>query len=656
MYKICVFAGTTEGRELVEFLSAQSVSVTACVATEYGETLLSPADNLTISAKRLTAEEMKTLFAAEKFSLVVDATHPYAKEVTENIAAACCATGTEYLRLLRSGADAPDDAVFVSDIAGAVEYLNTIDGNILLTTGSKELSKFIPIREFENRVYARVLPMEESLRLCQSAGLKPAHILAMQGPFSKEMNIAMLKSMGAKYMVTKDSGSAGGFDEKIAAAREAGAKLVVIGRPHQKDGLSFTETLALLCQRFGLKRKPQVRIVGIGPGSKNTMTVEVRNAITQADCIIGAKRMVEAVAENRQSVHNAIAPETIATYIREHWEHRRFVVAMSGDVGFFSGTKKLLPLLKDCEVTILPGLSSLVYLCAKLATSYEDVLPISVHGRDYNIIPDVRKNERIFALVGGENGMGKLCRELTAAGLGDVKISVGERLSYPDEQITIGSAETLKDQSFQSLSVALIENENTDAVVTHGLPDEVFTRAEAIPMTKSEVRAVCLSKLQLTEKAVCWDVGAGTGSVAVEMALQARKGSVYAIERKEAAVELLRENCRKFGTNNLTVVPGLAPAACADLPAPTHAFIGGSSGNMKEIITLLLEKNPDVRIVATAIALESVAELTSCMKHFNFEETEVVSMSVARNRKAGPYNLMTGQNPIYIFTMQGGKL
>ena len=252
--------------------------------------------------------------------------------------------------------------------------------------------------------------------------------------------------------------------------------------------------------------------------------------------------------------------------------------------------------------------------------------------------------------------MGKLCQELTAAGLDDVKVSVGERLSYPDEQITIGTAEGLKDHKFQSLSVALIENENADMVMTHGLSDEAFIRIESIPMTKSEVRAVCLSKLRLTEKAVAWDVGAGTGSVAIELALQARKGSIYAIERKEAAVDLLYENCRKFGVDNLTVVPGIAPDACIDLPAPTHAFIGGSSGNMKEIITLLLQKNPDVRIVATAIALESIAELTDCLKHFAFEETEVVSMTVARNRKAGPYNLMTGQNPIYIFTMQGGKL
>lgn len=197
MYKICVFAGTTEGRELVEFLSNQPVSVTACVATEYGETLLSPGENLTVSAQRLTAQEMEALFTKVRFHLVVDATHPYASVVTENIVSACKATGTEYLRLQRGGAAASDDAVFAANIEEAVSYLNSVEGKILLTTGSKELSKFTALRDFADRVYARVLPMKESLELCESAGLKSAHILAMQGPFSKELNVAMLKNVDA---------------------------------------------------------------------------------------------------------------------------------------------------------------------------------------------------------------------------------------------------------------------------------------------------------------------------------------------------------------------------------------------------------------------------------------------------------------------------
>ena len=642
MCKLCVFAGTTEGRELVEFLCGQEVSVTACVATEYGETLLSPRENLTISAQRLTREEMEALFSRESFDMVIDATHPYASVVTENIASACEKAGVTYQRLLRTGCKAGEDAVFVPDIPAAVDYLNGTEGTILLTTGSKELAKYAFLANFADRVYARVLPMEESLHLCQSAGLKPAHILAMQGPFSVDMNVAMLKSVGAKYLVTKDSGT-------------AGATLVVIGRPPQREGLTLPESIDLLCQKFDLHRKPKVTIVGIGPGSREAMTLEVRRALEEADCLIGAKRMLEAALRPGQTVFDAVSPTKIAEYIQNHPEYSRFAVAMSGDVGFFSGTKKLLPLLSDCEVTVLPGLSSMVYLCARLGTSYEDVRPVSLHGREHDIVPDIKKYRRVFILVGGENGMGLLCKQLTEAGLGGVKISAGENLSYPQERITIGTAAELAEKTFDSLSVALIENPDADPVVTHGLPDEAFQRTESVPMTKSEVRSVCLSKLALTEHAICWDVGAGSGSVAIEMALKATGGEVYAIERKDVAVELLRENTRRFGLENLTVVPGLAPEVCRELPAPTHVFIGGSAGNMRQILEEILGKNPNARIVATAVTLESIAELTQCMKAIPFAFTEVVSMTVARDRKAGPYHLMMGQNPIFIFTMQGGN-
>ena len=654
MYNICVFAGTTEGRELIEFLSTQDVSVTACVATEYGETLLPSADNLTVSAKRLPVNEIVDLLRQNTFHLVIDATHPYAESITKSIGNACTQTGTEYLRLLRGASPIPEDAVYVQSAAAAVNFLRDTQGNILLTTGSKELAAFAALAGFGERVYARVLPMEASLEACRRAGVKPAHILAMQGPFSREMNAAMLRFADAKWLVTKDGGDAGGFEAKAAAAREAGARLVVIGRPPQRDGVDYAQVIDMLCKRFGCVRTPQVSIVSLGPGSRGAMTMDAQAAIRNADCLIGAQRMLDAAAAPGQATYSAIAPQTIADFITAHREYRRFSVVMSGDAGFFSGAKKLLPLLKDCRTEVIPGLSSLVTLCARLQISYEDVFVTSLHGRDHNIVPDVCAHRRVFALVGGENGIGQLCAALTRAGLGHVTVHVGQRLSYPDEKIISGPAESLAEGNYESLSVALIENDAPNAVVTHGLPDTAFLREEKIPMTKSEVRAVALSKLRLTENAVCWDVGAGTGSVAIEMALQAKNGWVYAIEQKDAALQLLEENKNAFCAENLTVVPGTAPEVCQALPAPTHVFIGGSGGNMRKILDLVLRKNPHARIVATAISLESIAELTECRKTFPFTETEVVSMTVARDRKVGAYHLMTGQNPISIFTMHAG--
>lgn len=651
MYKLCVFAGTTEGRELVELLADQPVEVTACVATEYGEALLPPRERLTVSNRRLTAEEMEALLRREHFDLVVDATHPYASEVTENIVRACRAAGAEYLRLLRGTDAAPEGAVYVPDIESAAAYLAGTEGNILLTTGSKELAKYAALPGFAERVYARVLPMEASLVSCRAAGLGPDRIIAMQGPFSREMNIAMLRAVSARYMVTKDTGGTGGFGEKAAAAKEAGAVLVVTGRPPQREGLDFAGTVELLCRRFDLHIRPQVALAGIGPGSSGGMTVEVRQAIREADCLIGARRMLEAVRRDGQAVCEAVAPGDIVQCIRERRDCRRFAVVLSGDTGFFSGAKRLLPLLPDCETRVLPGLSSMQTLCARMGTSYEDVVPVSLHGRDGDIVPDVWQNRRVFALVGGPEGMTDLCRTLTEAGLGQVRVTAGERLGYPEERLTAGTAAELAERSFDPLSAALIENDHARPF-TPGLPDEEFQRGEAVPMTKREVRCCALSRLELTADAVCWDVGAGTGSVSIEMALLARRGKVFAIEKNESALALLAENRRKFHVSNLEVVSGRAPEACRELPAPTHVFIGGSAGNLREIVSLVLEKNPAARLVMTAVTLESAAEMTGVMKAFGFTEAETVCLNAARSRAAGPYHLMTAQNPVYIFILQ----
>lgn len=655
MYKICVFGGTTEGRKLVSFLASQPAAVTACVATDYGEALLSPSDNVTVLAGRMPAAEIEKLLRQTRFDLVIDATHPYAVHITQSITAACNATDTEYLRLLREDAACCGNALFVADAQAAAAHLDTVTGNILLTTGSKDLVKYTGICDFARRVYARVLPMPASLDACSQAGLPPDHIIAMQGPFSEEMNAALLHATNARWLVTKDGGSAGGFEEKAAAAHKSGVQLVVIGRPPQTDGLRLDEAVRLLCRRFGFAAMPQVTVVGVGPGGRAGMTQEVCDAIETADCLIGAKRMLQA-ARPGQSTREAIEPQAISDFIHSHPEHARYTVVLSGDTGFFSGAKKLLPCLNGHRVRVLPGVSSLACLCARLQTSYEDVVTVSLHGRAHDIVPDVYANARVFALVGGSDGINRLCTALADSGLEHVTMYIGERLGYEDEKITAGTPHELAGKAYGPLSVALIENKRPRTPCAPGLPDSAFQRGTdvAVPMTKSEVRAVCLSKLQLPQDAVCWDIGAGTGSVAIEMALQARQGRVYAIERKDAAVALLHENCKRFGTANLTVVHGCAPDACRDLPCPTHAFIGGSSGNIRQIIAQLLAKNPLVRIVATAVSLETIAALTACFSEFPFSYTEVVSLNVARDKAVGPYHMMTGQNPIHIFTMQAG--
>jgi len=309
MCKICIFAGTTEARRLVELLSTQPVSVTACVATEYGETLLPEGGNVTVRSGRIPVDGIIQMLSDTKFDLVIDATHPYAASITESAARACAETGTEYLRLLREESDKVSDFTCVLNAEAAALFLSKTDGNILLTTGSKDLKTYSKVKDFTDRAYARVLPLDASLALCREAGVQPSHILAMQGPFSEEMDTAMLRAVSAKWLVTKDGGEAGGFAAKVAAARKAGANVLVIGRPKQREGKSFSQVLDSLERRFGFRFAQSVKIVGIGPGSRDAMTQEARRAIEEADCLIGARRMLDAAAPQAADADEGAAVE-----------------------------------------------------------------------------------------------------------------------------------------------------------------------------------------------------------------------------------------------------------------------------------------------------------------------------------------------------------
>ena len=650
MCKICIFAGTSEGRELIEALSGRGAAITACVATEYGEVLLGQHSDVRILAGRMNVEEMTALLRNGAFDAVVDATHPYADVVTQNIAAACRETGANYLRLLRGSSMSDQDGTFVPDVEACVNFLRSTEGSILLTTGSKQLPQFCADPALRARIYARVLPMQASLQTCADCGVAPDHIIAMQGPFDEELNCAMLRAVNARYMVTKDTGGAGGYGAKIAAAKRAGAQAIVIGRPAQVEGLSPEEMLAHLERTLKLT-PPCKRVVlaGLGMGNPETRTMGLERAIREADCLIGAQRMLDSVDCPGKRRHTAVLAKDIAQFIRSD-PGRRYAVLLSGDTGFYSGARGLIAELTDMDVEVLPGIGSLQYFCARLKRPWQDVRALSLHGRECDFVREVQQNPAVFALVGGSDGVHQAIARLCDAGLTDCSVHVGQRLGYDDEHIVSGTAQELLNESFDPLSVVLVENARSGGfVVTHGLPDEAFDRDET-PMTKSEVRSISLSKLQLTRSAVVYDVGSGSGSVSVECAMQASEGRVYAIEMKEKALALTRRNAEKFKLTNLEVVAGAAPDALEDLPAPTHAFIGGSTGKLRGIIDCLLKKNPDVRIVANAVTLETVAELTELSR--NFKICDIAEVSVAKPRILGRYHLMTAQNPVYIFTLQ----
>ena len=679
MDKILLFAGTTEGRNLAEFLEKNQIPTEVCVATQYGETLLEEGKYLHVHAGRLDETEMEQQIQKKQITLVIDATHPYAVIVSQNIRRACSRTGTEYIRLARKETDASwkqemEDVTEVASVAEAAAFLAKKEGRIFAATGSKELSAYQVIPDYQDRVVARVLSTPEAVSECAMLGFSGKNLICMQGPFTEDLNVAMLRQAQASWMVTKESGKAGGFLEKLRAAKKAGAKLVVIKRPgerseeiaeDQKEENLYAicdegQIRSLLGKRLGICPKRQLYLVGIGMGNEKNRTVEAEQICQSADLLIGARRMLQSVKTEGKAVFESYKPDEIAAYLAEHPQYETAAVLLSGDIGFYSGAKKLYDAiertegLEQMEIYPVSGISSVVYFCGKLGVSWEDVHLLRLHGRKQNLIDAVKYHEKVFVLCGEKDGIPKICCKLKEYGLGDVKVAVGTDLSYEQERIVQGTAESLMKEDFAPLSVLLICNPDVKKRIGHGLDDDLFLRGK-VPMTKSEVRSISLSKLRLHKDAVVWDVGAGTGSVSIEAASLAKDGVVYAIEKKDEAIDLLEQNKRKFGTDNLEIIKGLAPEALEGLPAPTHAFIGGSSGNLKEILEVLLEQNPRVRVVINAIALETVAEAMQCLKSMAFTDVDIAQVSVAKGKKLGSYEMMMGQNPVYIFSCTGGE-
>ena len=246
MNKILLFGGTGEGRALAEWLLAEGIPHTVCVATEYGGTLLPPGTEAHVG--RMEQAETEKLMRAGGYALAVDATHPYAVAVTENIRSAAEAAGLPYLRLVRQAAG-EEGCLRAADMAAAAQRLKELPGNVLLTTGSKELHHFA-VPGLEERCFPRVLPMVDSLERCLALGFPPRNILCMQGPFSKELNAALIRQYDIRALVTKDTGGAGGFAEKAQAAAETGCALLVVDRPRQEAGASLEDVKAEIRRRL----------------------------------------------------------------------------------------------------------------------------------------------------------------------------------------------------------------------------------------------------------------------------------------------------------------------------------------------------------------------------------------------------------------------
>lgn len=400
-----------------------------------------------------------------------------------------------------------------------------------------------------------------------------------------------------------------------------------------------------------------IYLAGMGPGSFGAMTRETYDAVAGADVIIGAARLLYSVPEGSHAeLCKAVMPQDIMEAIKAAMDEEKenITVVMSGDTGFYSGTRGLLPYLKeaDLEYRILPGISSVQMMSAKVGDPWQDWNLYSAHGQQCDAVSAVMESaalgKKTFFLTGGDLGPSDLAKQLTDAGLGDLKVWIGENLSYDEEKVTEATCREAADGDFDVLAVMLADKLPTPEcdVPAPGISDDMFVRGK-VPMTKQDVRSAVIGRLGIRPGDVCWDVGAGTGSVTIEMALMARGGKTYAVETNPDGVALIEENRRRFGAWNIHTVEGLAPEALKDLPAPDCVFIGGTKGNMGPIIDVIKEKNPNAVIVVTAIAVETLGEAVKALEERGWE-AEIAQIQSSYGKKVAHLNMMMANNPIFL--------
>lgn len=397
-----------------------------------------------------------------------------------------------------------------------------------------------------------------------------------------------------------------------------------------------------------------IQIIGIGMGNPDTLTAGAVKKIREADLLVGAERMLALFRREGKKEKRAVSAADVINAI-EGSDACNIAVLMSGDTGYFSGTRKLMRALDGMKdrytYSIVPGISCIQYFASVTGNMWDDMKSVSVHGRNEDPVGHVLENRKTFFLLGNNMPAEEVCRRLAASGLGHLPVTAGERLSYEDEKISRGTAEEFSEKIFDPLSVLLVENPHmcVNEKTTCGIKDSEFIRG-GIPMTKEEVRTVSLSKLALRRNSVIWDVGAGTGSVSVEAALAAPAGQVYAVECAEEGVSLIEKNRDRFHLQNLHIISGTAPEALSDLPDPDCVFIGGSRGSMKEILEEIARRSRSAEIVVNAVTVETFSEAVSLFTEMDIKDMEIVQVQVARSRKAGRYNLMEGMNPVFIIS------
>ncbi|OGB49090.1 MAG: precorrin-6Y C5,15-methyltransferase [Burkholderiales bacterium RIFCSPLOWO2_12_67_14] len=420
------------------------------------------------------------------------------------------------------------------------------------------------------------------------------------------------------------------------------------------------------------------RILGVLDDGVASLNATALRHLRQADLVVGAARTLRLLAEQmapqaeQRDLGGALSQ--VPEWIRAaQAEHRRVVVLATGDPLCHGIAAYLASRLCIEAIEVIPNVSTLQLACARLGLPWQDMKFSSVHAKDagdwvpgsppghglYALLRDIRQHDRLAVLTSPDNTPDRIARMLLAEGLAeDFEMAVAERLCQPEERIVSGMSVTAAAQMpFADPNVVLLWRTRLRAPqVLLGLPDASFEQRhpEKGLITKHEVRAVSLARLQLRADSVVWDIGAGSGSVGLEAARLCRNGHVYAIEKNVDDAAIVQRNRLAMGISNHTLLHGKAPEGLQDWADPDAVFVGGSGGELAELIALILQRlKPQGWLVMNFVTIENLGAAVDTLKRLG-ANWDVLQLQASRSKPILHMHRMAAENPVWIVCAQAG--
>jgi len=405
--------------------------------------------------------------------------------------------------------------------------------------------------------------------------------------------------------------------------------------------------------------KNKVYVIGVAPDGASSLTSQAHRLVNRAEIVFGGKRLLAlfpSLTGEKIAIKNNLAEVT--DLIKRNLGHKRMVVLASGDPNFYGIASYLTGKLGKDIVEIIPNMSAMQVAFARIKESWADAVFASVHSRPIeDIVEMVRLNHKIGIFTDDEHTPATIARVLLEHGVDGYQAYVCQNLGRKDEKVVETDLSGLCEMKFSPLNIlVLLRVRQRKPVATLcprlGIPDEEFyqRRPKEGLITKQEVRAVSLARMRLTDESILWDIGAGSGAVSIEASFLTRKGRIYAIEKNDTDVAIIKKNLRKFHAPNVEVVQTFAPDGLGNLPDPTAVFIGGSGGRMEEILDFVSHRlKPGGRIVINVVALENLSAAVNALKVRGFAPS-VTLVNVARSREISNLTRLEALNPVFVVT------